>query len=110
MQLSTAAFTWSAKASTSWTTLGLAPSRGRRRRLYEDDREPKRPKVIVARPVRVKFVIFVNCRLGNVDLDSMPGVVHVALEVPELSNVLWLCLPGCVPPSYDHLAVARRKG
>src|SRR5579859_2729135 len=44
------------------------------------------------------------------DLHSMPGVVHVALEVPERSHVLRLCLPECVPHSYDHLAVARGKG
>src|SRR5579864_1870096 len=43
------------------------------------------------------------------ELHSLPGVVHVALEVPEWSHVLWLCLPGCAPRSYDHLAVARGK-
>src|SRR5947199_1866078 len=44
------------------------------------------------------------------DLYSVPGIVHVAFEVPEWSHVLWLCLPGCVPRSYDHLAVARGEG
>src|ERR1700737_251799 len=54
----------------------------------------------------------ITCKrhLGNMDFHSMPGVVHVALEVPEWSHVLWLCLPGCVPSSYDHMAVARGKG
>src|SRR6266567_8090864 len=49
-------------------------------------------------------------QLGNMDIHSMPGVVHVALEVPELSHVLWLGLLRCVPRSYDQLAVARGKG
>src|SRR3989440_12717745 len=44
------------------------------------------------------------------DLHSVPGIVHVAFEVPEWSHVLWLGLPGGVPRSYDHLAVARDKG
>jgi hypothetical protein len=44
------------------------------------------------------------------DVHSMPGVVHVALEVPKWSHVLWLCLPGCIPCSYDHLVIARGKG
>src|SRR5437660_10546406 len=44
------------------------------------------------------------------DLHSVPGIVHVAFEVPEWSHVLWLYLPGCVPRSYDHLAVARGEG
>src|SRR2546421_8855751 len=44
------------------------------------------------------------------DLHSVPGIVHVAFEVPEWSHVFWLCLPGCVPRSYDQLAVARGEG
>src|SRR5256886_7811650 len=44
------------------------------------------------------------------DLHFVPGIVHVAFEVPERSHVLWLCLPGCVPRSYDHLTVARGEG
>src|SRR5437588_11331000 len=44
------------------------------------------------------------------DLDSVPGIVHVAFEVPEWSHVFWLCLPGCVPRVDDQLAVARREG
>src|SRR2546429_182864 len=50
-----------------------------------------------------------GARSGNMDLHSVPGVVHVAFEVPELFNVLWLCLFRCVPRSYDQLAVARGK-
>src|SRR5258706_13061253 len=48
--------------------------------------------------------------LGKMDLHTMPGVVHVAFEVPKLSYVLWLCMPRCVPRSYDNLAVTRGKG
>src|SRR5215471_15315931 len=51
-----------------------------------------------------------GARLGNMYLHSMPGVVHVAFEVPELFHVLWLCPFRCVPRSYDYLAVARGKG
>src|SRR5258708_27418303 len=47
--------------------------------------------------------------LGNMDLHSLPGIVHVAFEVPEWSHVLRLCLLRCIPRSYDHLAVARGK-
>src|SRR6266566_6633303 len=47
--------------------------------------------------------------LGNMDIHSLPGIVHVALEVPEWSRVLWLGLLRCVPRSCDQLAVARGK-
>src|SRR6266567_8567160 len=44
------------------------------------------------------------------DIHAMPGIIHVAFEVPEVSYILWMCLLRCVPRSYDHLAVARGKG
>src|SRR5215467_4680351 len=43
------------------------------------------------------------------DLHSVPGVVHIAFEVPELFHVLWLRLLRCVPRSYAQLVVTRGK-
>src|SRR3982074_961107 len=40
----------------------------------------------------------------------LPGVVHIALEVPEWSHVVWLRLSGFVPCSHDHYVVARGQG
>src|SRR5215469_5081081 len=66
------------------------------------------------------MVIIANWAVGNnskkgaqsgyMDHHPVPGIVHVAFEVPELSHILWLGLLECVPRSYNQLAVTRGKG
>jgi len=41
----------------------------------------------------VSSLLLFMAALGKMDLHAMPGVVHVAFEVPKLSHVLgWVCL------------------
>ncbi len=36
-------------------------------------------------------------------LNPMPGVIHITLEIPNLSGILWLAIPGTIPCPHDNL-------
>jgi len=53
-----------------------------------------------------------SCALAllYVDIDAMPGIIHVPFPIPHLPDIFRLCAGSRIPGTDDQLVSARTKG